>query len=93
MEKTFTTAEQNLAALNITEEDNNNNHRRDRRRPKLPDNRHAFHIKTTPNVTKPTVHPPRSTITVASCNYSWPRLYAQCPARAKQNKNCNRHGN
>ena len=54
MEKTFTTAEQNLAALNITEEDNNNNHRSDRRRPKLPDNRHAFHIKTTPNVAKPT---------------------------------------
>ena len=78
MEKTLTTTEQNLAALNITEDEANsrqgsrnklysyNNNRRDSRRPNHVIIDTQFHNKTTPNVAKSTIHSPQSAMTVAT---------------------------
>ena len=101
MEKTLTTTEQNLAALNITEDEANsrqgsrnklysyNNNRRDSRRFKPRDNRHA--ISQQNNTESRQIDNP-SAAKCYNCGNSWPHLNAPCPARGKQCKSCNRHG-
>ena len=78
MEKTLTTTEQNLAALNITEDEANSRQGREINCIRTTTtaviavvSNHViidtqFHNKTTPNVAKSTIHPPQSAITVAT---------------------------
>ena len=93
MEKTLTTTEQNLAALNITEDEANsrqgsrnklhsyNNNRRDSRRFKPRDNRHAISQQ---NKTERRQIDNPSAAKCYNCGNSWPHLNAPCPARGKQ---------